>query len=85
LTERKQAAGGRRDAVFHPVFRDDLAWWVRTDRKTALIRMDGEPGTGRAGWQSVDFRFIIPFLSRFILPAIFIAPFLMDSEGVTSG
>ncbi len=23
-------------AVFHPEFRDDLEYWVRTDRKTAL-------------------------------------------------
>ncbi|GAB4459495.1 MAG: Txe/YoeB family addiction module toxin [Anaerolineae bacterium] len=24
------------EAVFHPEFREDLAWWVKTDRKTAL-------------------------------------------------
>lgn len=24
------------DAVFHPEFREDLAWWVQSDRKTAL-------------------------------------------------
>jgi toxin YoeB len=23
-------------AVFHPEFREDLRWWVRTDRRTAL-------------------------------------------------
>ena len=26
----------RRNAVFHPEFRADLRYWVRTDRKTAL-------------------------------------------------
>jgi toxin YoeB len=25
-----------RDAVFHPEFREDLAYWVKTNRKTAL-------------------------------------------------
>jgi len=25
-----------RDAVFHPEFREDLRYWVRTDRRTAL-------------------------------------------------
>ena len=25
-----------REAVFHPEFRDDLSYWVRTDRKNAL-------------------------------------------------
>lgn len=25
-----------RDAIFHPEFREDLAYWVQTDRKTAL-------------------------------------------------
>lgn len=25
-----------RDAVFHPEFREDLVWWIETDRKTAL-------------------------------------------------
>jgi toxin YoeB len=25
-----------RDAVFHPEFREDLAYWVETNRKTAL-------------------------------------------------
>lgn len=23
-------------AVFHPEFREDLTWWVKTDRRTAL-------------------------------------------------
>ena len=26
----------RREAVFHPEFLDDLRYWVKTDRKTAL-------------------------------------------------
>ena len=27
---------GDRDAVFHPEFREDLRYWVETDRSTAL-------------------------------------------------
>ena len=30
------AKGSSRDAIFHPEFREDLKYWVRTDRKTAL-------------------------------------------------
>ena len=26
----------RREAVFHPEFRDDLRYWVRTDRRVAI-------------------------------------------------
>lgn len=29
-----------RDAVFHPEFREDLRFWVETDRKVALRAMD---------------------------------------------
>jgi toxin YoeB len=29
-----------RDAVLHPDFREDLQWWVRTDRKIALRLLD---------------------------------------------
>lgn len=29
-----------RDAVFHPEFREDLRYWVETDRKTALRVLD---------------------------------------------
>ena len=29
-----------RDAVFHPEFREDLRYWVVTDRKTALRALD---------------------------------------------
>ncbi|HYO47106.1 MAG TPA: Txe/YoeB family addiction module toxin [Gemmatimonadota bacterium] len=25
-----------RDAVFHPEFREDLRWWVETDRRVAI-------------------------------------------------
>ncbi len=28
--------GKQRDAVFQPEFREDLQYWVKTDRKTAL-------------------------------------------------
>lgn len=41
-----------RDAVFHPEFREDLRYWVKTDRKIALRAMDlaeailREPFTG---------------------------------------
>lgn len=30
----------RRQAVFHPEFREDLRWWVRTDRKVSLRALD---------------------------------------------
>jgi len=40
LTKRRQKRSGnalvQRDAVFHPEFREDLRYWVKTDRKTAL-------------------------------------------------
>jgi toxin YoeB len=29
-----------REAVFHPEFREDLQYWVETDRKTALRVLD---------------------------------------------
>jgi toxin YoeB len=29
-----------RDAVFHPEFREDLIFWVKTDRKVALRAFD---------------------------------------------
>ena len=29
-----------REAVFQPEFREDLAYWIRTDRKTALRVLD---------------------------------------------
>lgn len=30
----------QRDAVFHPEFREDLVFWVKTDRKVALRAFD---------------------------------------------
>ncbi|HSK77284.1 MAG TPA: Txe/YoeB family addiction module toxin [Thermoanaerobaculia bacterium] len=30
----------RREAVFHPEFREDLRYWVETDRKVALRALD---------------------------------------------
>ena len=35
-TPRKEPATDQRYVVFHPEFRDDLRYWVETDRKTAL-------------------------------------------------
>ena len=34
--KNKSSAKSARDAVFHPEFREDLAYWIKTDRKTAL-------------------------------------------------
>ena len=42
----------KREAVFHPEFREDLRYWVQTDRRTALRAFDlveailREPFTG---------------------------------------
>lgn len=30
----------KREAVFHPEFREDLRYWVETDRRTALKALD---------------------------------------------
>ena len=35
-TTRKEPGPGQRDAVFQPEFRDDLRYWVETERRTAL-------------------------------------------------
>ena len=35
-TPRKEPGPGQCDAVFHPEFRDDLRYWVETERRTAL-------------------------------------------------
>ena len=35
-TPRKGPGASQRDAVFHPEFRDDLRYWVETERRTAL-------------------------------------------------
>ena len=37
---RGRKTTGRRLAVFHPEFRDDLRHWMSTDRKTALRVLD---------------------------------------------
>lgn len=39
--------GGSRSAVFHPEFIEDLRYWVKTDRKTALRALDIEEETLR--------------------------------------
>jgi toxin YoeB len=39
LTQPKNTKA-KRDAVFQPEFREDLRYWVRTDRKTALRVFD---------------------------------------------
>jgi toxin YoeB len=38
--EQRLAAEGQRQAVFHPEFREDLRYWVETDRKVALRAFD---------------------------------------------
>jgi toxin YoeB len=35
-TPRKEPGPGQRDAVFHLEFREDLPYWVETERRTAL-------------------------------------------------
>lgn len=44
MTERGQAGRvarkRRRDTVFHPEFREDLRYWIETDRKVALRAFD---------------------------------------------
>jgi toxin YoeB len=44
LTQQKPKAERskplKREAVFQPEFRDDLRYWIRTDRKTALRAFD---------------------------------------------
>ena len=37
---KKKTDRKTRWAVFHPEFRDDLRYWVRTERKTALRVLD---------------------------------------------
>jgi len=39
-TRKRRRALEKRLAVFHPELRDDLRYWVRTDRKTALRILD---------------------------------------------
>ena len=35
-TPCKEPGSSQRDAVFHPEFREDLRYWVETERRTAL-------------------------------------------------
>jgi toxin YoeB len=35
-TPRKEPGPSQRDGVFHPEFREDLRYWVETERRTAL-------------------------------------------------
>jgi len=36
LKKARRSEPGAREAVFHPEFREDLRYWVETDRKLAL-------------------------------------------------
>jgi toxin YoeB len=41
LTRRRsRATPGKRLAVFHPEFREDLRYWLRTDRRIAVRILD---------------------------------------------
>jgi len=37
---RKAESSAKREVVFHPEFREDLRYWVETDRKLALRCLD---------------------------------------------
>ncbi len=36
MTRTSKAPAAERDAIFQPEFREDLRYWVETDRRTAL-------------------------------------------------
>lgn len=36
MPQKSKERGKKREAVFHPEFREDLRYWVETDRKVAL-------------------------------------------------
>lgn len=40
MAKRASPSAGQREAVFQPEFREDLRWWVDTDRKVALRVLD---------------------------------------------
>ena len=42
MTKKTKGRGGtkERDAAFHPEFREDLKYWVETERKVALRAFD---------------------------------------------
>jgi toxin YoeB len=52
LTQQGKSRKTNREAFFHPEFREDLRYWVKTDRKVALRAFDmieaiiREPFTG---------------------------------------
>ena len=39
-SSNKKPASPKRDAVFHPEFREDLRYWVKADRKVSLRAFD---------------------------------------------
>src|SRR5215475_6197394 len=39
-TPRKEPTPGQRAAVFHPEVREDLRYWIETERRTALRVLD---------------------------------------------
>ena len=43
----------KRDAVFHPEFREDLKYWVRVDRKVALRILELVEAIMRAPYQGL--------------------------------
>lgn len=40
MKQSKNKGRAAREAVFHPEFREDLRYWVETDRRTALRAFD---------------------------------------------
>ena len=38
--ETKQLKSSKREAVFQPEFREDLQYWIKTDRRVALRALD---------------------------------------------
>lgn len=36
LSKQRKRKPKDRDAIFHPEFREDLEYWIKTERKTAL-------------------------------------------------
>ena len=40
MSQSKSKPTLKREAVFHPEFREDLRYWIKSDRKTALRAID---------------------------------------------
>jgi toxin YoeB len=40
LTQKRETKQLKREAVFQPEFREDLQFWIKTDRKVALRAFD---------------------------------------------